>query len=360
MSNTSRRASRGNPPPPANRPQLRLHRPDDSHSTGHPPPAATPLAATPPTAAWSLSRFWAEYLRPLKAINAESRNLAEYEQTLDLWVTLTGDPPLARIDEPLVAEWVAHLARRPGRKGERLSSATLHKHVRTLRSLLAAAGPRRPGRIGARVLTEVPYVPAPKLSYHSTEHDCLTLGEIAALLAKCDRAPRPSLRPGDWWRSLLLTAYYTGLRCGTLLELRWEWLITDELGDWLRIPAEAMKGKRRGHWAAVPPVLRSQLDALRKLTGRGAMLFPWPHGESYFHQTRRVLWSLAELPAERSGYNALHGIRKRAATELAKIDGLITPLFLGHAAQGVTLTHYVQRAALAAAVAKLPPLSVTL
>lgn len=342
-------------------PSLKLFQTDDPlgielPSVIAPPPVVAPPTSQQPTAEWSLQHFWDNYLRPIKHIAGKERNLEAIEETLRLWTTATHDPPLAQISAGLLAEWVKWLATRPGIRRETLSSATIHKHCRTLQSLLNAAGPPRAGRPGARAILEVPYVPRPNVIYQICDEDCLTLGEIGSIRAVCHQMPRPTRDPGLWWESLVDTAYYTALRRETLLLLEWDWRRTDEHGDWFACPPGSVKRLKKTHWAPISPVLAAQLDKLHKLTGRQRHVFGWNKTIGYFDDLRRDLWLMSGLYTERQHRNALHGIRKRAGTEMSKIDGGLVKLFLGHTAGDVALTHYVQRGALTAAVAKFPPI----
>lgn len=286
-----------------------------------PPPVVAPQASQQPTAEWPLERLWADYLRPIKAIGGKERNLEAIEETLRLWTEATHGPPLAQISVGLLAAWVEWLGKRPGIRRATLTSATIHKHCRTLQSLLNAAGPPRAGRPGARAILEVPYVPRPEVIYGICDEDCLTLAELARLWQAAAHMPRPTLRPAIYWRTLLLAAYYTGLRRGTLLKAEWDWLRDDEHGRWLLCPPGTVKRKKTPHWCSIPTALAAALLELRKLTGQGRHLFPWTKTRGYFDDCRRELWLRAGLGNERGHRNALHGIRKRAATELSKIDG---------------------------------------
>lgn len=309
-----------------------------------------------PSGSWSLSQFWTQHYRAIKAVASKTRNLDEYDAVVKLWSEMTTDPPLAQINETMLAQWIEALGQRTGRKAELLTSATISKYARTMQAILYAAGPRQRGKYGARAITEVPYVTRPRLIYQSTDEDCLTLVEIKQLLTACQQAPRPTKQPAVWWQSLIQIAYYTGLRLDTLLCAQWSWLHTDELGTWIKCPPGTIKARSSTHWCYVPSALSTVIERLRRVTGRNQCLLPWPFSRDYFQNTRREIWLLSGLPADRRAFNAVHSIRACAATELAKINGLVVPLFLGHATQSVSLKHYVQRQALATSVEQLPPL----
>lgn len=354
------------------RPTLKLvsyHEPDpDKPDPDDParlaPPVSTPevrglpIAQAKPSPRWSLGQFWEWYLRPIKAVAGKERNCEQIQDTLRLWTTATHDPPLGEINVGLLTQWVRWLATRSGQRTATLSSATIHKHCRTLQSLLNAAGPPRGSRhqIAAGAIELVPFIPRPELVYQTIDEDCLSLAEIARLWQAAEQMHRPTLRPSVFWRSLLLASYYTGLRRETLLLAEWSWLRVDEHGEWLMCPAGTVKAKKTPHWCPIPPLLHEQLAELRKLTGQGKRLFPWTLTRGYFDDQRRELWLLAGLGKERGYRNALHGIRKRAATEMSRIDARLVDLFLGHSKGDIALTHYVKREALVPAVAKLPPL----
>jgi integrase len=151
------------------------------------------------------------------------------------------------------------------KKGDLVSPATVNKELRHLRAALKKADkwgyvPKMP---------DFDLEPEPKKlpTYILPEH-------FAAVYKACDQARLPTgqaYSPADWWRAILVTGYMTGWRISDMLGLRREDL---DLKDGSAITRfEDNKGKR-DELVKFHPVV---VDHLRKLSGFGPTVFPWPH-----------------------------------------------------------------------------------
>ena len=85
------------------------------------------------------------------------------------------------------------------------------------------------------------------------------------------RRPAQPFDAADWWRALLVTAYMTGWRIGSLLALRRE--DVDLEAGWALSRADDNKGKRDQRVPLHPIVV----DHLRKLASFSPLVFPWNH-----------------------------------------------------------------------------------
>lgn len=147
-------------------------------------------------------------------------------------------------------------------------------------------------------------------------------------------ACRRKTKPGAWWRALLTTAVYTGLRRGTLFSLR----MTDI--DWqnqrIAIPAERMKS-RRPH---VVCMHASVIECLIKIRTDRDLVFEWPYCQRHFHTTFNRL--LAEAAIPEGQHFGLQTLRRTFGTMLYEVNPGAARLALGHTDLAVTEQHYIR------------------
>jgi integrase len=183
-----------------------------------------------------------------------------------------------------------------------VSPATINKELRHIRAALRKAFrwgylPRVP---------EIEFLKEPKKlpTYMPPEH-------FAAVYRVCDKAKFPNDQPypaADWWRALLMTAYLTGWRIGSLLALRRD-DVDLEAGKAVSL-AEHNKGKR-DQAVLLHPVA---VEHLKKLAGFDPHVFPWNHRRAtVFAEFRRLQDLAAVKPAGKSHYG-FHDIRRAFAT----------------------------------------------
>ncbi len=328
------RRDRGDAPPG---PQLQLFAPD------HEPDETVEL-----TADVTLCEFFARWVAPVCLVTAARRNLDQYRQTLKLWRACTGDPPLRKIDDYTCAAFLRALVDR------QLAANTIRKHCVCVQFCLDRAAPRgRHNRQGRNLIREAPYLEKPLLVRRDVADNFL-LPEIAALLTACASLAAPRLIAGidaaDWWRGLFLTAYNTGLRIGTLLKLRWDWIHADDSGTWFVIPPEALK-IRRGLRVPLNTAARRALEYVRDDRPAEALVFAWPATQTWLHCRMQQLHALAKTATNRR--LGFHAFRKACATELGRYHATAAGMLLGHGAN-MTRDHYQNRVILAEALEQLP------
>lgn len=175
-----------------------------------------------------------------------------------------------------------------------------------------------------------------KLRTTHDEPDAWTEEEFRAILAKCDcltdQPPLGGLPPGDVMRAVLLLAYWTGLRRGTLRKLQWSNIDVRE--RWLSVPGELMKNGRGKK-------LRFGVDAaeaLAKINSPTSLtILPkinWPRFYACFDL---VLDAASVPPSKRAGMTKLHKVRRTTATLLAMREGLgAASTLLGHSSEQMT------------------------
>ncbi|MGE0605505.1 MAG: tyrosine-type recombinase/integrase [Pirellulales bacterium] len=325
--------------------QLRLFSGDDDDFSP-PPPRWTPAAR--------LSQIAEAFIRD-EMRDADDKTVTALRESLDKWISLTGDPPLSSIDRELLLEFLRRLALCRGKKkGSLLSAATIAKHKRQLQPLFDYCGPRdRKHDNALSILKKAPYFPRPKRARKQTKvlkaktKPPFTLIEIANMLDAADAATLPVLdapggsliQPGEFWRALMIVLYNTGLRIGSALALRWEWIN----GGWVSIPGEHYKGGAATDlpfnayaWEAIQNI-RTARETVFPLRGNGVF-----KGMGRRHLDRQLdrIKRAAGLPADDGRY--FHAFRRATALQLTLGSGIDAARFaLGHAAADVTKDHYV-------------------
>ncbi len=289
----------------------------------------------------TLSTFFESCFLPM--VDGGKGTLYNYRLAVNRWKCFSGDPPLKEITSPMLAKFKWFLSKLHGIKNyRRASPETVKIKLRHIQTILDKAGPPGPrNRDAVGIIGRVPYVKPPKVPIlipqivtDSQLNDCY----FAAVGMEKPRFY--GIKPAAWWRLLLVMAYCTGLRRGTLFSLR----MTDI--DWedrrLVIPAKRMKAGR-DH---IIHLNSSAMEHLRKNRTDREYILPWPHHDRWFDNRFHKLQDLAGIP--RADHFGLHNIRKTTATRLWEIAPQAAQLALGHAGSDVTIRHYVQSAGIVA------------
>lgn len=308
-------------------PQLRIFGDDNSPLL----PARPPLSPQ-----MTLREFYQHYFSPLCLATRDAKTVVAYNESVEWWLMLTGDPPLNRIDEFTTTRFVTQLREQPGRKSPTLSTYTVRKHCRQLQAVFTRTGPRSSSnRQGQGVLDNPPIIEACRVDQKPPERD-YTVAEIEAMIRAAGVATQPRLRdcePYMWWQSFLQVAYYTGLRRGALLGIEFSQLSSED-GD-LLVPAGISK-RGRGQRIWLLPEARLAIDAIR---GQRRLIFEWDgHVRSVHRQLMKII-KAAGLPKERRF--GFHGIRSTHSTVLAEVSDLASTLSLGHSGANTTQRHYI-------------------
>jgi integrase len=124
-----------------------------------------------------------------------------------------------------------------------------------------------------------------------------------------------------WWKALLLMGWDTGERIGALLDLKWDHLS----GEWIHIPAEIRKGKRRD---SAHRLAQDTLTALRAIKQpERPLIFPWPFDPLYIYSRYGEILKEAGLPHD---YRCkFHRLRRSVASHFEAAGGNAMKL-LGH------------------------------
>jgi integrase len=153
--------------------------------------------------------------------------------------------------------------------------------------------------------------------------------ELERLFSAVDRLEGRvgSIPKRAWWKALLLVAWDSGERIGALLELRWSHISE----DWVHIPAEFRKGKKKD---TIHRLALDTLTALRAIKhGDRELVFPWPHDPDYIYKKYEEILEAAGLPTDRR--SKFHRIRRSVASHYEAAGGNATKL-LGHTSRKTT------------------------
>jgi len=316
-----------------------------------------------------LAVFYADYFRVVYLQDPRhprsAKTIADYDAAVRDYVRITGDPPLEEIDQGLGDALVESLMNLPGKRpGSIASPETVRKKCRTLQTLLKFLGPpvSRSTRRAAGIFPQVPCWLDPPDPLPPRVDKAIRRDELEAWLKATDsaRMTLPVLDPPPvWWRTLLAVLYYTGLRIETALALRYSWID----GQWLKVPAAGMKGRRRPGRFWLSPLALEQLESFRRPDRD--RVFSWPH------YSRGSLTLDANRPAARRAIDrervrqhaeagireglGFHSIRDLVAELLWQVDPVAAQFALGHTTAKTTATHYVGGEAKAAVIDRALP-----
>jgi integrase len=218
-----------------------------------------------PRLLWTLRQFFENWFcdAVLKPRQAASATFEGYETLLRYWEQITGDPPLLLTADDACIDFIGTLPEwgwcckgvprgRSHKIGPLtdypsywpLGSERIKTHRTRLATLIRAAGPRYdPSHARARILQEVPYVPIVTSEWEPKPP--FSVEQARQIAAAARLMSRPELPPWItcelWWQTRLALFYFTGLRSGTVIELRWRHLEHRGRDTWLAVPGEIVK-----------------------------------------------------------------------------------------------------------------------
>jgi integrase len=204
-----------------------------------------------------------------------------------------------------IAEFVSARQKERGVKpGSSLSPATINRDLRHIRAALKKAHKWD-------YLAKLPDVadcflrePGKLPTYVPPEH-------FAALYQACGRATFPQHLPYPaeaWWRGLLVFAYMTGWRIGSILALRQADVNLAEGRAVSR--AEDNKGKR-DQVVLLHPLVVQHLEAIRSFE---PVIFPWNHGRRHLFIHLHRIQQAAKVKPDGKDFYGFHDLRRAFAT----------------------------------------------
>lgn len=275
---------------------------------------------------------------------ASAGTIAVYDDAIDWWCRITGDPPASQVTEYTTAEFAEKLPTTPYKRGITgrewfLGRQSVEKHKGTMRTILKAIRERK-GLIGddVRLVSKRP---------RTRPKPCFTLSQAQTLYSLAIELHSPigqPYRPGLWWRAFLSLLFYTGLRVGSVLSLRWEHVEEREDGPWLDVPEELVAKTHK--WKDMPFHAEAikACEVLRPWSG-GYLLPPWPHHRRTLGDHHELLQAKATLRLPKGQPLSLQAWRRTYADQLARL-GLgaaheIARRALDHSDLRITTGHYV-------------------
>lgn len=277
--------------------------------------------------------------------NLKPRSVTLFSSTIDRFRDfLQREPELSDFDDLQVAKFLRWRAVTPHR-GIIVSPASVAKDKAHLVSLWNAAARKR-------LVEHFPDLPRGivKVPHHAPS--AYTVDEISRMVREARRRSGAIGQvPAPWfWPTLLMSAYYTGERIGSHLEVRWNQV--DPRQRTITFLSEHRKGLGRTITRAITPQLAELLEKGRRAPGD--RVWPWLDHRAANSIFQRIAYICRTAGVEPRGF---HAIRK-AAGSYVKAGGGDATEFLTHADSKTTIDHYIDRriAGEASALDFLPPL----
>lgn len=285
----------------------------------------------------TVGTFLERYLIPCRLQEASPETIGIYRKAARKFAVLMGNPTLDDITNEMLAKYREALKAMParGKNGRVLSVNTVRMYVEHLQIILDKAGPAGPrNRDAAGFLKVVPYVKPP--AEEIGERHIVADDVLAAVYAAAEQADYPKVdfaTPAQWWRALLVTARYLGLRSRTLFKLRCSMLDFEQKR--IVIPAKLMKSRKKMVFP-MPDVIRDHLAAIRS---EREYVFEWPHSLEWFRKCLHKLQEKAGVDVAK--HFGLHGLRRTAITRTWQKSPAAAQLLAGHGSPIITRLHYV-------------------
>lgn len=247
---------------------------------------------------------------------------------LNYWEHATDNPPVGEITNQTLTAFKAAMLE----SGK--SPASVNSVLKCARKILRVMGPQGLGNpAGLDILPRMPYTKLLTQSRGLPRR--IELDDLTRFYAACRHATIPVrfVDPADWWRALVVFAYFTGLRRSDLFTLRHEAFDLDR-GEFLFQARKTAK-------ADVFPLHPLAVDHLRRIwnpicDARPALFSGFGvEGQRFYKEFRRL--------RELAGVDpfALHDIRRTAASEIERVKTGMARVFLQHAPKTVTEISYL-------------------
>jgi integrase len=162
-----------------------------------------------------------------------------------------------------------------------------------------------------------------------------TFPECEALFKAASEWPGfiDGISAGQWWRSLLLAIYSTGVRIGAILQTPVEHYQANE-GLLVR--------KQKNHtpqWYALPRYACEAIDATLGVSR--SLLWPWPYCRQDLYRVFRNIVERAAISQPLGGRQLFHRLRRTTLSYCAAEDPAIAQRQAGHSDYRLTLKHYI-------------------
>jgi integrase len=251
---------------------------------------------------------WSDFRKEYMAKIGDAMEPGTRENTvhaLDVFERLIKPKQVGAISSRTIADYVAlrREEKRSRRSEVNVRPATINKELRHLRAVLRKANkwdylPKLPDIAFLKEQKRIP-------TYVTPEDFGLIYGACAGL-----KEPRGQLfAAADWWRGLLMFAYMTGWRIGSILSLQWEDVDLDASTALSR--AQDNKGRRDQRIPLHPVVI----EHLRKLRSFSPTVFPWTKNRrKLFTHLHHLQEAAGVKPEGDKPYFGFHDFRRAFAT----------------------------------------------
>lgn len=271
-----------------------------------------------------------EYLVERYAVlhNLKQRSVVLFGQSIDRFRDFLGrEPELSDLDDLQVSRFLRWRAVTPHR-GRVCSPASVRKDMAHLVSLWNGAAKKR-------LVEQFPDLPRNLVRVPHHEPEAYTVEEISRMVLEARRRiGYIGTVPAAWlWPTLLMSAYYTGERIGSHLEVRWGQVDTDR--QCITFLSEHRKGLGRTITRAITEQLCQWLDKGRR--GPNDLVWPWLEHRTMYSIFPRLRYICETAGVKPKGF---HSIRKAAGSYVHAAGGNATD-FLTHRDSKTTRDHYL-------------------
>ena len=303
------------------------------------PPSATPKG----NPAMTLREFLND--RYVILHNLKPRTVILFNHSVDRFRDfLKREPELSDLDDLKVSTFLRWRAVTPHR-GRICSAASVAKDKAHIVSLWNAAAKRR-------VVDQFPDLPRNLVRVPHRAPKAYSVDEVSRMVRQArHRCGDIGPVPAAWfWPTLLMAAWYTGERIGSLLAIHWAQIDTERRT--LTFLSEHRKGLGRTITRAIDPQLVEWLEKGRR--GPKELVWPWLE-----HRCEGSIYSRLKYICRSAGVTpkGFHSIRK-AAGSYVKAGGGDATDFLTHRDAKTTRDHYLDPSIVGegSALEFLPPL----
>lgn len=299
-----------------------------------------------------------QHFIPRRLRKADVKTIREYRTTLTYFIHCFGNLALGRIDDAVLIEFIERLEAMPGKvRSEKMSDATVAKHIRQFEAILTTMGPKsRRHRYNAEVFAIAPFFPESYQVGERHKRKPFTFEEFERLwtAARVARKPRlVGITATEWWRGLFDVLFNTGARIETALAVEPPWIDGDGYAE---VPTEHYKQGEartlyfnpwaRGAIAALHPpgTNRRRTFAGVSLEGAGMLFDGRDQVEEgccrrYLDELFKRIMRAADVPVLQ--HRVWHGFRRTLADQLFALHPAVAQYQLGHASLEVTKEHYI-------------------
>ncbi len=280
--------------------------------------------ALPPPPAGSLRELFEQQYNPQRLLGCSSKGSRDYRRTLRLLYTFKGKVDIGpgELCDALAAEFLFWLTERG------MAAVTVNNHRGRLFALWRFASERGLVAVEPKVrkLPETLDVPDAW-----TEEEMRRIS-AAPLAIEWHGKQIGGIPVGDYLHALLLVAYWTALRRGSLFKIRREAI--DLATGWMHVGGQAMKNRRGKRYRLGPDALA----AIQRIwEPRREFLFPQPQIQRFDRYLRRVIAAAGVAPSSRVCMTLMHKVRRTVATIVTIKRGLAAASeMLGHS--GIEIT----------------------